>query len=304
MTAPTEPGPISHYRQVNGIRLHCMEAGPADGTAVLLLHGFPEFWFSWRQQIPALAAAGFHVIAPDLRGYNLSDKPKRIRDYRVEAVTGDVLALIDSLPSRRAAVVGHDWGGVIAWAAAMWGGSQVEKLAVLNAPHPLAYLRELRRSSQLLRSWYTLFFQLPWLPEAVIRRDDYAMARRLYRQGPARLSLNPDEDIETYIRALAQPGALMSAINFYRAAMRGGVPSLVRSPRPITIPTLLIWGDRDPYLVRSLTEGLAKWVTDLRVHHLPQATHWVQHDDPVRVNELLLGFLCSKEDRPRGACRD
>ena len=281
-----------------------MEAGPADGPAVLLLHGFPEFWFSWRQQIAALAAAGFHVIAPDLRGYNLSDKPKRVRDYRVEAVTGDVLALIYSLPNRRATVVGHDWGGVIAWAAAMWGGSRVEKLAVLNAPHPLAYLRELRRSSQLLRSWYTFFFQLPWLPEAVIRRNDYAMARRLYRQGPARLSVNPDEDVETYVRALAQPGALTSAINFYRAAMRGGVPSLVRNAWPIGIPTLLIWGDRDPYLVRSLTEGLAKWVTDLRVHHLPQATHWVQHDEPKRVNELLLGFLRSKEDRPGDACRD
>ena len=177
---------------VNGIRLQAWEAGPPDGRAVVLLHGFPEFWYSWRHQIRFLADAGFRVIAPDLRGYNVSDKPPRVADYRIEPLVADVIGLIEQTTRGRDTLVGHDWGGIIAWFAAMRHPERIEKLVILNAPHAAAYLRELRRPSQLLRSWYAPFFQLPWLPERVMRWNDYAGVRSLFRSGPARTSMTPE----------------------------------------------------------------------------------------------------------------
>lgn len=279
----------------DGVRLHCLEAGDPDAPAVLLLHGFPEFSYGWRHQLPALARAGFRAIAPDLRGYNLSDKPKRVRDYRVEALVADVRRMIEQLPQRRASLVGHDWGGIVAWFAGMWDTGFIEKLVILNAPHPAAYVRELRRSSQLLRSWYAFFFQVPWLPEAIIRRNHFALLRRLFREGPARSGEARNQDVERYVEAIARPGALTAAINYYRAAMRRGFHTVQQSVRPTDLPTLLIWGDRDPYLVRGLTEGLERWAPDLRVTHLPNATHWVQHDAPEEVNRLLIEFLGQRQ---------
>jgi pimeloyl-ACP methyl ester carboxylesterase len=281
----------ARFVQVNGIQLRVVEAGPPQGPAVIHLHGFPEFSYSWRHQIPCLAAAGFRVIAPDLRGYNTSDKPVRVRDYRVEELVGDVIGLIEQTPTRRATLIGHDWGGIIAWFAAMWRPDRVENLAILNAPHPGAYFRELKHWSQLLRSWYAIFFQLPRLPEWLIRRNDYAMVRSLFRQGPARKSADPEHDIQRYIQAIAQPGALTAAINYYRAAMCGGPRSALQAVQPITLPTLLIWGDQDPYLVSSLTKGLDRWVANLRIEHLPQGGHWIQNDEPDEVNRILLDFL-------------
>ena len=276
--------------ETNGIRLHCKEAGPEDGPALLLLHGFPEFWFSWRNQIPALSDAGFRVIAPDLRGYNLSDKPARVCDYRVQELAADVLGLIDQLPHKRATVVGHDWGGIVAWFAGMWHTGEVDKLVILNAPHPLAYLRELRRSSQLLRSWYAFFFQLPWVPERLIRMNDFAALRKMYAAGPCRHDDDPAEAVNRYIEAFRQPGALTAAINYYRAAFRQSPGDVRRLTRRTDVPTLLLWADRDRYLVPGLAEGLTDWVPNLRVVHLPHATHWIQHDAAARVNESLIEF--------------
>ena len=273
------------------MRLHLCEAGPADGRPVVLLHGFPEFSYSWRHQIPFLADAGFRVIAPDLRGYNLSDKPPRVADYRTEPLVADVIGLIEQTSSGRATLVGHDWGGIIAWFAAMRHPERIEKLIILNAPHPAAYLRELRKPSQLLRSWYAMFFQLPWLPERVMRWNDYAALRKLFRFGPARTSTTPEADVQRYVEALAHPGALTAMINYYRAAMRSGRSTIERQLVPIRVPTLLIWGDRDRYLVPELTEGLEHWVPNLRIERLSNATHWVQNDEPEEVNRLLLEFI-------------
>ncbi|MDB5294158.1 MAG: alpha/beta hydrolase [Phycisphaerales bacterium] len=276
--------------RANGLTLTGVEAGPADGPPVLLLHGFPEFSFGWRHQLPALARAGFRAVAPNLRGYDTSDKPTRVRDYRVEELAADVAGLADHLGGR-AAVVGHDWGGIVAWFAAMRHPGRVSRLAVLNAPHPLAYLRELRRSSQLVRSWYAGFFQVPWLPERLIRANDYALARGTFRAGPCRNAARPAEDVETYVQALARPGALTASLNYYRAAFRRRSSDIRRLVRPVEVPTLLIWGERDRYLVPGLADELDAWVPRLRVERLPAATHWVQHDEPERVNELLVGFL-------------
>jgi epoxide hydrolase 4 len=260
----------------------------------VLLHGFPGFWHCWRHQIPALAEAGFHVLTADLRGYNTSGKPHCVRDYRIENLVEDVVALARHVsPGRTVSLVGHDWGGIVAWYVAMRRPEVVGRLAVLNAPHPAAYLRELRRlgSGQLLRSWYVLFFQLPWLPEALLALDDFVMLRRMLRTDPIRPDAFTAKDIEQYVRAWSQPGALRAGINYYRAAARRGLGRLARDVQPIHTPTLLIWGERDRYLVPELTRGLERWVPNLRAERLPRASHWIMHDEPAAVNRLLVEFL-------------
>jgi len=278
-----------HEAIVNGVRLHYVEAG--EGPLVVLLHGFPEFWYSWRHQIPALAAAGFRVIALDMRGYNLSEKPPGVRSYDIHVLAADVAALICYAGEERATVVGHDWGGAVAWAAAMHHADTMDKLIVLNAPHPVAFLRELRTPAQLRKSWYILFFQLPWLPEASNRAGNFAVLRSVFQHDPARRDAFTSADISRYIRAMAQPGALTASINYYRATMRRGPRQMQRDVRRINVPTLLIWGEQDRYLGTGLTRGLEKWVPHLRVECLPHASHWVQHDEPQRVNELMIEFL-------------
>ena len=276
---------VHREEQVNGVRLHRVEAG--EGPPVVLLHGFPEFWWGWRRQLPALADAGFRGVAPDLRGYNFSEKPPGIASYRVETVAADVAALIDALGVERAHLVGHDWGGVVAWYVAMLHPERVDRLVVMNAPHPAAFRRELRRGRQALRSWYAGAFQLPLLPEAAFRAGGYRLVDRVFRGGAGRRGVFTPEELARYREAAARPGALSAMLHYYRAA--------VRFPRPRTraIPheTLLIWGERDPALGVELTRGLEPWVPNLRVRRIPHAGHWVQHEAPDRVNALLATFL-------------
>jgi pimeloyl-ACP methyl ester carboxylesterase len=283
--------PLWSHRQaiVNDVRLHYVEAGA--GPLVILLHGFPECWYSWRHQIPALAAAGYHVIAPDMRGYNRSEKPIGVRPYRLEALTADVAALIRHAGADRAAVVGHDWGGLVAWQLPVHHPEVVERLIVLNAPHPGAMLRELRRPRQLRRSWYILFFQLPCLPEALARAGNYALFRRLLARGAVHPGAFSGRDLDRYVHALAQPGAATCMVNYYRALVRRPPADLLRMARRVDVPTLLIWGERDVALDIHLTEGLERWVPNLRLERIADASHWVQNDVPDRVNALLLDFL-------------
>jgi pimeloyl-ACP methyl ester carboxylesterase len=271
---------------VNGIRLHYVEAGA--GPRVVLLHGFPEFWFSWRHQIPALAAAGFRAIAPDLRGYNESERPSRVRDYRVQTIVADIAGLIVATGPGPAFVVGHDWGGVIAWRLASLYPERVAKLAILNAPHPAAYRRLLRHGlGQWLRSWYILAFQIPGLAEWLIRRGDFAMLDRLWRRQPRRPF--SDAEIAEYKKALAVPSGLTGPLNYYRAALR--YPGdLYREPQSVTMPTLVLWGMQDPYLSPALAD-VERWVPELRVQRFDDATHWLQHDAPEQVNEQLVRFF-------------
>lgn len=297
------PGPSPcevHHRfaQVNGVRLHYVEANPAltssnnsiSGELVLLLHGFPEFWYSWRHQIPALAAAGFRVLAPDLRGYNLSDKPNGASAYRIEALTGDAIGLIAHADADRAVIAGHDWGGVIAWHLAMHHPQLVERLIILNAPHPAAYRRELRSSRQLLKSWYILFFQMPGLPELVLGSGDFDWIGRMLRRQPVHREVFGTEDVRRYKQALARPGALTAALNYYRA-LRHPAQRAAREDAPIHVPVLLLWGERDAYLSLRLTEGLRDWVPNLNVVRFPDVSHWIQNDAPERVNRLMIDFL-------------
>ena len=273
---------------VNGVRLHLVEAG--QGTPVVLLHGFPEFWYSWRHQLPALAAAGYRAVAPDLRGYNESDKPPGVESYRPTVLVRDVAELIRSLGAGPAVVVGHDWGGIIAWLLVMSRPELVQKLVVLNAPHPATFAGEIRHARQFLRSWYAFFFQLPWLPEAALRFQDFGMVRHALRHQPVRSDAFSREDVRRYRDALAKPGALTAALNYYRAAIRYRKET-ARLYRPVRGPALVIWGEKDPSLSRHVLDGLPAWAPDARLFRLPNASHWVQNDAPEQVNHALVSFL-------------
>lgn len=284
-TAADESGWTHHEAVVNNLRLHWVEAG--EGPPVLLLHGFPEFWYEWRHQLPALARMGFRAIAPDLRGYNGSEKPSGVAAYRIENLVGDVQGLIRHLGVERAYVVGHDWGGVVAWWLAMIAPEQVDRLVIINAPHPQAFRRELMTPDQMLRSWYAAAFQVPLLPEAAFRANGFALLERIFRASSVRPGAFTDEDLRRYREAAARPGAITAMINYYRAAARYPGPPA----RAITAPTLLIWGEEDQALSIRLTEGLDAWVPGIRVERIPGVSHWVPAEAPDRVNELLAGFL-------------
>jgi pimeloyl-ACP methyl ester carboxylesterase len=275
----------------DGVRLHYVEAGAAGAPLVVLLHGFPQFWYQWRFQIPALVGAGFRVVAPDMRGYNLSDKPGRVLDYRVELLARDVEGLIEACGEESAVVVGHDWGGIVAWFAAMLHPERVRKLAILNVPHPARFLGGLLMPKQLVRSSYVFFFQVPRLPEETVRAGDFASLRYVLQKDPVRRGAFAAEDIELYAEALARPGALTAAINYYRALLRRNPLATRAMIRKVEAPTLVIWGEKDRFLSRELAEPDRLWVPDCRVERLPHASHWVAEDRPDEVNALLLGFL-------------
>lgn len=281
----TEPRWVHREERVNGIRLHRVEMGT--GTPVVLLHGFPEFWWGWRRQIQPLADGGFRVIASDLRGYNLSEKPRGVSSYRIQALVADVEALIRHTGAERAHVVGHDWGGIVAWWLVMTAPERVDRLAILNAPHPRAFRREIRTLDQMRRSWYAMAFQLPLLPEMALRANGFKLLEAIFRAESVRPGAFTDEDVRRYKEAAARPGALTAMLNYYRAAARYPSPPT----RVIERPTLLIWGERDQALRVQLTRGLEEWVPRIRVECLPEASHWVAAEFPERVAELLTGFL-------------
>jgi pimeloyl-ACP methyl ester carboxylesterase len=298
-TVPADGQPWSHTEiETNGITLHTVTAGPEDGPLVVCLHGFPEFWYAWHHQIPALADAGYRVVAPDMRGYNCSEKPDGVSSYRIEELVSDVVGLVRACDRKQATIVGHDWGGLVAWQTAIDRADIVDRLVVLNAPHPSAYERALRTSpEQLCKSWYVGAFQLPAIPELVLGWNDFAVIDRLCTSGTVTPDAFSEQDMQFYKRALSRPGARTAALNYYRAMARrnmwrtitqGGVGDL-----PVGVPTLLFWGEQDSALDISLTEGLEQWVPDIRVERIPDASHWVQFDAPDRVSESLVAHFDS-----------
>jgi pimeloyl-ACP methyl ester carboxylesterase len=269
------------------VPLQNVEAG--EGPLIVLLHGFPEFWYSWRHQLGPLAEAGYRVVAPDMRGYNLSDRPQSWRAYDTSLLAGDIAGLIRGLGEDRAYVVGHDWGGAVAYAVAMQHPDVVRRLAILNVPHPTRMLEGFRTLRQLRKSWYMFFFQIPGLPERLLARDNYAASLRLLGDD-SELAFT-DDDLRRYAEAWAQPGAVTGMLNYYRAALRRSPRNALAQLKPIAAPTLVIWGMRDRHIGSELAEPAPEWVANVRVERIADATHWVQHDAPERVNELLIGFL-------------
>lgn len=277
----------------NGVNLHVVQDGPQDGPLVVLLHGFPEFWYGWRHQIPVLAEAGYWVWAPDQRGYNLSDKPQEISAYGLDDLAKDIVGLIDAAGRERASIIGHDWGAAVAWWIAIHYPDRVEKLGILNVPHPSVMAKTLRsQPRQLLKSWYIFFFQIPWLPEFLISRGNWQAAKQMMRRS-ARPGSFRDEDLEAYQQAWSQPRAFTSMINWYRAAVRNPL-RMIRSSR-VTVPTLMIWGVRDVALERIMAQPSIDRCDEGRLLFLEQATHWVQHDEPEKVKKFLLDFLTKSQ---------
>jgi pimeloyl-ACP methyl ester carboxylesterase len=280
----------------NGIRLHCVVAG--SGPLVVLLHGFPEFWYSWRHQIPALVAAGFRVAAPDLRGYNESDKPEGVEAYRMSELVADVAGLIRALGEERAVIVGHDWGGALAYAFAILHPEMTTRLAVLNCPHPDIFGRAvtLGDMEQMKKSWYMFFFQLPLLPEALLAANNFKLLKQ-FAYANSRRGTFSRRDLARYVEAFGKPGALTGAINWYRAMFRR--PQGGRAYPKIAAPTLVIWGTADHFLGARLLRGMTRhFVGPFKLVRLPGVSHWVQQEAPRRVNELLLRFLCSGVREP------
>jgi pimeloyl-ACP methyl ester carboxylesterase len=287
------------FIEANGVRFHVVEAGSDAGSEteaehqlrplVLLLHGFPEFWFGWRSQMPSLARH-FRVAAPDLRGYNLSGKPSAGFDF--EALARDVPSLVRALGADRAHLVGHDWGGMIAWGAATFFPEVVDRLTILNAPHPAVYMRELGRNpKQLLRSWYIALFQVRGLAEWLLTRGNGRGVADLLLGSTAYPHAFSATELAAYRRAMLRPGAARATLAYYRALWSTDRARLQRRLRPVAAPTLLIWGMNDVALVPDLTNALERWEPGVRVQRIVNAGHWVQHERPDLVNQLLLEHL-------------
>ncbi len=274
------------FVEANGLRFEVLEQGGGDRLA-LCLHGFPEHAVSWRHQMPVLADLGYRVWAVNQRGYGRSSRPARVADYAMPGLLDDVAALVDASGAKSLVLIGHDWGAMVAWHFAAARLRPLERLVIMNVPHPLCFQAALKRWRQARRSWYIAFFQLPWLPERMLSANGGAAVRRMF----ARLAL-PEEVMAVYVGQIVEPGAATAMLNWYRAArLRGGrMPDLGRM---IDVPTLLVWGEDDVALDLICLDGTERYVRDLTVRRLPGVSHWVQQDAPDAVNQLLQDFLKS-----------
>jgi pimeloyl-ACP methyl ester carboxylesterase len=285
-------GVQSQLIQTNNLKLHVMTDGPENGTPVILLHGFPEFNYGWRRQLPALVAAGFRVIIPDQRGYNLSDKPRGVAAYDVDVLARDVIGLLDHFGIQKARLVGHDWGAVVAWTVAIQHPERLDKLAILNVPHPDVMTRfVLGNSAQRKKSWYVFFFQLPFA-EWILRRKNFdALGNMLVQSGQH--GTFTEQDLTEYKKAWAQPGALTGMVNWYRAIFRRGLRAAFAKsePRRVRVPTLMLWGKRDIALSFEMAQPSIELCERGELVSFDRATHWVQHDAADEVNEKLIEFL-------------
>lgn len=275
------------FIKTNGVNLHVVQTGPEDGPLLILLHGFPDFWYGWRKQIDPLASAGYRLWIPDQRGYNLSDKPQGFMRYSRDELAKDVIGLIDAAGREKAVVIGHDWGAAVAWWAANLYPERVQKAVILNVPHHQIILDYLRtKPAQLSKSWYIFYFQIPWLPELSARFGNWKpMIDSVQRS--ARPGTFTESDLNEYRKAWSQPGAITAMINYYRAAPWARLPNDQR----IKVLTLIIWGRQDPLLVDTLAQDSLAMCDDGRLIYIDEATHWVHHEEAGRVNQLIIEFL-------------
>ena len=297
MTQPAAADPaIEHIRvRANGLRFHVAQCGAGDRLA-LCLHGFPEAWISWRNQIPLLARLGYRVWAPDLRGYGESERPSGMEHYAIETLLDDVAGLIDASGARSTLLMAHDWGGIIAWYFAMRRIRPLERLVIMNVPHPGASAKAFRTWKQLRRSWYAIFFQLPRLPEFLLTRGEGRPLTRVFRTGTQHPENFPEAVIESYRRSWLTPGAASAMVNYYRALVRGGGAARQRKLGypVIETPTLFVWGEQDVALTKETTFGTERYVKDLTLRYLPDASHFVQQDAPEEVNAMLEAWLTGR----------
>ncbi len=271
----------SEYIETNGIRLHTTFAGPKNGKPVFLLHGFPDAWFGWEAQINALADAGFHVIAPDQRGYNLSDKPKGVASYQMNTLVADILGVADALGYERFHLAGHDFGAMVSWNLAMRHPERLKRLVIANVPHPTVMRNYLQTHlTQMLKSWYAFFFQLPRFPEWAVSVNNWHFL----------ISAMPDDLMEVerdrYRKAWGQPGAMTGMINWYRAMLRYSRKSTALSK--IQTPTLVLWGQQDPHISYEMAPLSVELCDNGRLVTFADATHWVLHDKSKEVSQQMI----------------
>ncbi|MUG96492.1 alpha/beta fold hydrolase [Scytonema sp. UIC 10036] len=276
------------YILTNGVKLHYVTQG--EGPLMLMLHGFPEFWYSWRHQIPEFAK-DFKVVALDLRGYNDSDKPKNQSAYVMDEFVRDIEGVITGLGYEKCTLVGHDWGGAIAWNCAYSYPNLIERLIILNLPHPEKFREGLRTPQQLLRSSYIFFFQLPSLPEFIIQAADYKFIENAFIGLAVNKNALTKEDIEAYKNAAAKRGALTAMLNYYRNLFQQKI--INESWSVLEVPTLMIWAENDTALGKELTYGTEAYVRDLQIKYIPNCSHWVQQEQPQLVNQYIREFLAS-----------
>ena len=290
-----EPPPGVAIREVaaNGLTFEVAEAGKGEHLA-LCLHGFPELNFSWRHQMPLLAAKGYRVWAPNQRGYGASSKPGRVEDYRADRIVADAAALFDASGAKRLTLVAHDWGGAIAWLFAINRVRPLERLVVMNLPHPLCFAEALKHWPQRRRSWYMAFFQLPWLPERLLLAKDAAAIRHAFRGMAIDKARFPDEVLDVYARAAQRPGAITAMVNWYRAARRHRKGLKLSHGGRVEVPTLIVWGEEDSALGLETLAGTERFVPDLTIRRLPGVSHWVQQEAPEAVNAILNQWLPEK----------
>jgi pimeloyl-ACP methyl ester carboxylesterase len=289
--------PVFRFVPANGLDFEVLEAGEGDRLA-LCLHGFPEHALSWRAQIPVLVELGYRVWAPNQRGYGNTSRPLEVEAYAIENLMDDVAALIDASGARSVTLIGHDWGAAVAWFFALRRLRPLERLVIMNVPHPAVFSKRLRDSwRQRARSWYMGFFQLPALPEWLLGLDGARAIGRAFTASACQPERFTPDILAIYREQAAKPGALTAMLNWYRAAARGGMLRQVKLGFPtIDVPTLMLWGEEDVALGKETTYGTDRYVTNLRLHYLPGASHWVQQDAPERVNEELVRFLGNGPD--------
>jgi len=276
----------SNFITANNINLHYVTQG--SGRLMLMLHGFPEFWYSWRHQIPEFAQ-DYQVVALDLRGYNESDKPEAKSAYVMAEFIKDIEKVIQELGYEKCILVGHDWGGAIAWSFAYKYPEMVEKLIVMNIPHPAKFMEGLGTPEQLLRSWYIFFFQLPFLPELMFQFDDYQAITSIFKDIAVNKSVFTEADLAAYKEAIAKPGALTSMINYYRNILPGFFDD--QEWNILQIPTLMIWGEEDKALGKELTYGTEEYVENFQIRYIPNCGHSLQQEQPQLVNQYMREFL-------------
>ncbi len=287
-------GASSQQHRVNGVTLHGMGLGASDAPLVILLHGFADFWWGWRQQVGPPAAPGFRVVVPDQRGYNLSQKPMGLKAYDLDELAADIVGLADSYGRAKFHLIGHDFGGLLAWWVATRYPDRVENLVAINAFHPSVLAPYIRKHpSQLLRTVYMGLFQLPWLPEWLLRVGNFAALRKLIRMGCTDASTFSASDMQRYVKTWSVPGAMTGMVNWYRALLRKPKDQNVR----ISMPTLLIWGKRDPYLEEGLAEASRDLCDSAQLLWLPHSAHWPHLEETDAVNKALISFL-KKSNQP------
>jgi len=277
------------FIKTNGIKLHVMEAGPQDGQMILFLHGFPEFWYAWRKQIHYFAQKGYLVVAPDQRGYNLSDKPQGIASYKIDELAKDIVGLIDAYGRKQIFLVGHDWGASVSWWVALKYPDRIKKLVIMNVPHPKVMAKTMfTNPKQMEKSWYIFYFQLPGAVEKFASANNYAWPVQLLASS-GRQGAFTQEELEEYRKAFMQPGAFSAMVNWYRAMIQ--TQQEPPTSLDVTMPMLFLWGMKDIALMSEMADDSMVYCKQGKLIKFPEATHWIQHEEADRVNALIEEFI-------------